>query len=257
MKTKIIVFAAAMFLALAGLTIAFAQQSGQTTETAIQATKKVHTHQFNISTSPETIPELLAKTTGDLILRGGHVSELGGLPWPVPPPYPPNYLTAMACEADAALVGTAQTSTSYMTDDERFLLTDWTFTVEEVLKNNPKSAIASGATIVVTRPGGILTINARTVRAIEENFRSFKKDERYLLFLEYSPELKTYKATAENGFQFEGDKVVRLTRNLLHPRLEAKDPQTLLLDTRAAVSSVVDNAYCAGGAKPAHERRFP
>ena len=243
MKTKIIVFAAAMFLALAGLTIAFAQQSGQTTETAIQATKKVHAHQFNTSTSRETIPELLPKTTGDLVVWGTHISEgMGSMP--NAPAYPPEKLVQMACVSDAAIVGTADSGTSNMTADQRFLLTDWTFTVEEALKNNPKAPITPGATITVTEPGGKLTIDGRNVHAIERNFRSFEKGGRYLLFLEFSPELNTYKAVAENGFQLLDDKVVHLTRQALYRNIEKQDARGLLVDARAAVTA--QNPKCGG-----------
>lgn len=245
MKTKAMGIAAVMLLGLMGFTTAVGRQSSQGT-TAAQSTPKPRRHHWNISTSSETIPQLLAKTTGDLIVRGFHISEPGGMPVN-PPAYPPYYLTAMACESDAAVVGTTNTGVSHLTSDERFLYTDWAFTVEEVLKDNVKASIAPGSTITVAQPGGTMTIDGRTVRAIEENFRYFEKDGRYLLFLQYLPESNAYEASAENGFQLKADKVIRLTRNLLHPRLESKDPQTLILDTRAAVAAQIPQ--CVGGAE--------
>jgi len=49
--------------------------------------------------------------------------------------------------------------------DKDFLYTDWNFTVEEVMKTNGNSPVYRGATILVTRPGGKLQVNGRTVYA--------------------------------------------------------------------------------------------
>src|SRR5204863_869268 len=88
----------------------------------------------------ETIPQLLGSRSGDLYLEDNKSPGFSGMPSNAPA-YPPYILAADACTSDAVIVATAQTSVSHMTADQKFVYTDWTFTIEQVLKDNAKSHV--------------------------------------------------------------------------------------------------------------------
>lgn len=204
--------------------------------------QQIHGKLFHVY-QRETIPDLLAKRSGDLYLE--HSQPPGFTSQPVnAPAYPPYALSAFACTSDAVIVATAQSSASFLTLDQKFIYTDWNFNVEQVLKGNPRSRLSPGITASVTRLGGTLEINNRKVYARDTNFRDFKSGSKYLLFLEFVPETGAYKATAEKSFLLDGQQVGFLLPNNPHPEIEGKDTATFINDTIAAITA--QNSNCRG-----------
>ena len=182
-----------------------------------------------------TIYDLLSETTGDLVIRRTHVPGFTGGP-ENPPPYPPYPLIAMSCTSDAAIVGRAGDATSGLMQGDAFLYSDVEFRVEEVIKDNEKAAIQPDSTIIVTRPGGTITIQGRTVRAVDPNFRDFRRGRHYLLYLRYEPRTGAYKASGEDGFELLDNKVRDLAESPFWLDLDDNDPATLLSAARDAAA---------------------
>src|SRR6185437_462423 len=191
-----VIFVAAALVAGIGLS-GHSQQSGTTN--AAQKKEQIESHLFTGRMS-QTIPERLAKTTGNLFLREDSLTEppVGPLN---PPPYPPYQLVGMACTSDAVVVGTALSRDSHLTADQTFLYSDWAFTANEVLKNNAKAPISEGSGITIVRQGGKLDFNGRKVYAIDNSFAEFQSGHHYLLFLTFLPEAGDYTTTYLNVFQ--------------------------------------------------------
>lgn len=211
------------------------QQQDKSKEADTQKRHEIHTQGYHAQWR-ETIPELLAKRTGDLHLTYNQPPGFtGGIK--NPPAYPPYPLPGMACNSDAVVEARAQTAVSYLTKDQTFVYTDWTFTVLHVLKDNSKSPTAIGSNIVVVQPGGKLQISGRNVSATDVNFKEFQAGERYLLFLNYVPETGAYSAAADKSFYLNGKQVVFLTKEPIYPNLEGRDSETLLNDSYAAVAA--------------------
>jgi hypothetical protein len=240
---------AAIFLLLGSPFLASgqSQQNEPATNVTIPA-QKIHQHHSRLfgGQDVQTIPETLSKTTGDLYIRNNESPGFTGQAQDAPA-YPPHPLPAFACVADAVIVATAQTGTSHLTADQRFVYTNWGFSVEQVIKDNSKAHLASGKTIMVTRPGGKLQIDGRTVYAIHGNFKDFEPGARYLIFLAFIPETGAYKANGEETFRLQGQEVIKLTRDARFPNLEQITTDKLLTDTAAAVSATAQGPGCAGG----------
>lgn len=210
------------------------QGQGVGTLTPDQVDKINGQHIGYVITSTKTIPELLATTTGDLHVTGGHLMGLGSGSYPG---YPPSQLIEKTCRAGLVVLGRAGSGTSHLTPQQYFLYTDWGFSVEQVFKDNAKAPVQAGTSIVVVRPGGVLKIGNRTVYAIEQNFRDFHPGEEYLLFLEFIPETGAYRVAAEDGFAFEGTKTARFTIGSHYPELEVMSKDQLLKSTRDALTA--------------------
>ncbi|HET9400071.1 MAG TPA: hypothetical protein VFO34_03885 [Candidatus Acidoferrales bacterium] len=208
---------------------------------------QVHGHLFSVGLI-DKIPDRLSKSTGDVDVHYAHVSGLEGGP-ANQSGYPPYRLKAWACSADLVALVTAGSGTSHLNGDENFLYTDWAMLVRQALKNNATRPIDVGSAIVVTRPGGELNMNGRTVHAIDDNFKDFRSGSQYLLFLTYISQTGAYEPSAERAFVLSGGATGHLTLNSQHAELESKDPATLLKDTRAAVAAIAGWRTCSGGAE--------
>jgi hypothetical protein len=174
----------------------------------------VHGNLFRAGT-PGQIQQQLAATKGDVVLRPfGMSSEIG-----IELPLDAKLLT-LTCQNDVAVVAKAGASFSNPTADQGFVYTDWQFTVEQVLKDNPKAPIAGSASIVVTRPGGTLEIRGRKVYARLSNFRDFVQGEELLLYLHYVPETGAYSIREPNYFSIS-DEVLKEARDAVNA--SAKD----------------------------------
>ena len=105
-----------------------------------------------------------------------------------------DYLSLLACHADAVVVGVIENKASQLTEDGTFLFTDYGFTPEEVLKSNPYDPLQVNLEITVTRTGGLAMLNGHIVKAIDETQKSLRVGGRYLLFLRYIPATRAYRS---------------------------------------------------------------
>jgi hypothetical protein len=145
--------------------------------------------------APGQIQQQLEAKKGDVTLRPIGMSSEIGIDMPLDAK-----LLNLTCRNDIVIVGRAGTRISHPTANQGFIYSDWQFTVEQVLKDNPKAPISSGMTIVVVRPGGILEIGGRKVYAKLQHFREFTPGEELLLYLNYVPETGAYLIRVPNFF---------------------------------------------------------
>lgn len=133
----------------------------------------------------------------------------------------PPFIKAVACEADAVVVGEVRGKvSSQFTEGGRFIFTDFEMTVESVIKNNPSAPLGAGAAVVISRPGGELRLGDKTIRAVDESFKPFNAGGRYVFFLRYIPSAGSYQAFSNGSFQLKGGRVVPLGEGTLWGRLE-------------------------------------
>ena len=231
---------------VAGSSVASGQTQPQSSmgdaNVSAQQQRETHSRLFR-GQNLETIPDILAKTTGDVHLRYDQPTGFPTMPL-TPPAYPPYPLVAFACTSDAVIIATAQTGASHLTSDQRFIYTDWNFAVEQVLKDNLRSPIGATSTLIVTRSGGKLQINGRNIYASDLGFKDFKSGSRYLLFLDFIPQTGAYKARVEKSFSLQTKKVVVLARDNPYAGFEPRDPEALLKDTNAAIAA--QTTGCSG-----------
>lgn len=124
-------------------------------------------------------------------------------------------LANIACNShsDLVVLGKLGKGVSSPTVDQGFIYTDWDLTVEEIFRNTAATSIQQGETIVVTRPGGELTINGRHVFAEIDRFPRFHPGEEVLLYLRSLP-VGTYALSSPDGFFLSRSKVIPIDRIL-------------------------------------------
>lgn len=162
-----------------------APSRGQGAKATPDQVEKVHSRLFHNGPVGQ-IPDMVSKGTGDVYVPC--VVAVVQRIWVSPQ----EELAMLASESDLVALAKAEASESHMNADKDFLYTDWNFTVEEVLKENPNASVSPGATIVVTRPGGKLKVNGRTVFATCAAFLDFASGQEYLLYLHFVPETGSY-----------------------------------------------------------------
>jgi hypothetical protein len=231
---------------------ALAQQPAAESDLQAAANKneKVHSRAFQ-SFTIGTIPDTLAKTTGDITVSSPDDLEPAIGKDIDTPLYPPVTLVDLACFADAVVVATPVARVSHLTADKTFLYSDWTMRVEEVLQDTPKAPIGSNETITVVRPGGKLTIDGRTVYGKAIDFPEFQPGGKYLLFLTYIPETGAFKARTKRSFNLVLD--TQKAKNS-HPYADlpslagpvpSASPEELVIDTKASILYASGKPYCA------------
>lgn len=200
----------------------------------------VHGKLFRAGT-PGQIQQQLAATKGDVVLRPFGMSSEIGFELPLGAK-----LLTLTCQSDLAIVAKAGPSLSHPTADQGFVYTDWQFTVEEVLKDNPKAPIPGSATIVVTRPGGVLEINGRKVQAKLAHFRDFVQGEELLLYLQYVPETGAYSISQPNYFGIS-DEVLKGARDAANASVKDCGGRSSEPSTVQILALPTENRLCGLG----------
>lgn len=168
----------------------------------------------------ETISQILSTTTGLLNVTGYDTPGLGG-GVPNEAPYPPPVVVHLVCSADVGILGTVGSGVPHVTSDQKFLYTDWSVTVDQVIDNLVGAPVSEGQTVTVARSGGSLEIGGRTVVATNRNFTDFVTGERYAFFLEFVPQADSYKADEQRSFLITNSAMKHLT--LQRPLYEGAD----------------------------------
>jgi hypothetical protein len=157
---------------------------------------------------------------------------------------PDDEIQSAVCQSTLIVAGRMGDSVSDMTDDDRFIYTDWSFAVDDVLMNNGKDRVIPGDSITIAVLGGRLTINGRKMTATCDPVK-FEPQKEYLLFLRLSPESGTYRpATSAVGFSFSGDSALGLLTHFRDkPEWSSYDRQRVLSSTRTGVEHVASACY--------------
>lgn len=125
----------------------------------------------------------------------------------------PDFINNLMCEADAVVSAVVRDRTSQLTDQKRFVFTDYTMLVKEIYKGHLD--IAPNVGITVTRPGGKVSINGRIVTAVDSSYQLLESDQRYLLFLRYIPETGAYRSQSKGTFLIDSESVIPQTEEFV------------------------------------------
>lgn len=173
-------------------------------ESALSQKQKHHRQYLKTSPGPK-LRDLASKGSGDILVtvEDPLIISTSGKSSTAAPTLP-----FTVCNVGTIVVGTLNTDSPQLTEDESFLFTEYTLNVEEVIKSQPAKRLKAGETITVIREGGVGQINGRTVRAEREGFQPFTLGERYVLFLQDIPETGAYLAYPYGSIELDGDAVM-------------------------------------------------
>jgi hypothetical protein len=94
----------------------------------------------------------------------------------------------LACSADAIIIAVPIASQFHLSASNTAIYGDWDMSVTAVLKDNQAATINGRTHIVVTRPGGTLSVGIGKMNAIEYDHQAFplwSTGSTYLMFLRY------------------------------------------------------------------------
>jgi hypothetical protein len=122
--------------------------------------QRMHSKLFSDFRQGETINDLVAAYRGQRVVF--RISIDVNTPRLSPESEPlENFLRKLEQQSDAVIVGSVTDKVSQVTEDGRFIFTDYGVTVREVLKGEASLELGVGKTINVTCPGGkVLIANA-------------------------------------------------------------------------------------------------
>ena len=188
-----------------------------------------------------------AKLLGKDILASPTVRETPILCDRCPKPDPENHpeVKRAASESDLVAIGHVVRNISASTQNEAFVFTDSEFVVDEVLKSNDASptsrVIGVGDEVTVTAPGGSVKSGSFRITASPSNRVPLQVGHRYLLFLAFLPNSRSYVQTSLFGFDITKPTVLSLRTTLISPASELFSDRSLFLHAmRSSTHLAVD-----------------
>lgn len=222
---------------VANITLRGQGQKTPSTDGEITVKQKEHSKLYKDFGVGKKLREVAAETPGT------EVGVIRGVPGKMFDPDSPrltfhSFLKNLACDADAIVIGVINNQSSQLTEDEDFVFTDYNMSVEQILKDNAMAPIQLTSDLTISRPGGIVQLNNKKVRALDESLEPLSIGDRYVLFLNYIPTTGSYKASNSNGsFQLSDKKIIKLTKESLPSKLETgNDAESLFLEIRNATA---------------------
>ena len=160
------------------------------------------------------------------------------------------YLSDLACDADAIIIGSIKNATAYLTEDESFVFTSYDLRLKEILKDNSLAPLGRRGHITVARPGGVLTLDGRKIIAKDQAYLPLNIGKKYLIFLQYLPEKGIYTASISKGsFLIEKNRYKKLTEDQLPGVLEQGEDIAFLKNAIRKSVTGGCNSSLRGGAR--------
>ncbi len=106
---------------------------------------------------------------------------------------------SLVCAADVIVRGEILGRSSHPTAGGTFLFSSLEIAVKDVIKDSRRAPLRSGELIIASRPGGLLCLGGRTVRALDENYPQLEVGKSYICFLKFIPGTGDYGTPAFDG----------------------------------------------------------
>jgi len=108
-------------------------------------------------------------------------------------------LSRATCEADLIAVGKIEEKVAHLTDDGRFIYTQYELTVVDIIKNISEQSVSIGREVRLTRPGGLISLDNQLIKIEDKSYPDLSVGDYYLLFLRYVPGAKGFIASTVDG----------------------------------------------------------
>ena len=132
--------------------------------------------------------------------------------WSADAPHPSfeELLRNLECEADAVAIGVVKRKESQLTDNKEFIFTDYVVVPSEIFKRTALS-VPTNQEINITRPGGRIQLNGRTIGAIDSSFKLLSLGKTYLFFLKRIPETGAYQSLQKGTYEINDGALTAMT----------------------------------------------
>jgi hypothetical protein len=242
-RKQIFLILATLMMTITVVSMTLSSQKQPATNTpAKMVAKQEHSKLYKKYRSEKKLREVAAETPE------AEIAVIIGIPQRIyssdsPPLNVRNFLKDMACDSDAVVVGVIKDQASQLTEDEDFVFTDYRMTVEKVLKDNSIAPILTTSDLTITRPGGVIQLDNKSVRALDESLEPLRIGNRYLLFLKYITATASYEAFKSSGsFQISDKKTIKLSKESLPGELESgRDADSFSLQIRGVLTIPCNN----------------
>ena len=152
---------------------------------------------------------------------------------PKPDPNDDPEVKRATVKSDIVVIGHAVRNISALTQNEAFIFTDSEFIVDEIWKNaaSPETgpSVSKDSEITIVRPGGAVRSNGHEIRISLSNSVPLKVGDKYLLYLKYEPDSRSYTVVGFGGFDISSLAVAPLQPSELlpAPNLMSNEPAFL------------------------------
>lgn len=152
---------------------------------------------------------------------------------PKPDPNDDPVVKQATTNSDIVVIGRAVRNISALTQNEAFVFTDSEFIIDEIWKNAGSSeadpSVSQGSEITILRPGGEVRSNGHRISISLSTDIPLKVGHKYLLYLKYLPDSRSYDLVGFGGFDISSLAVVPLKPSEFQPspNLMSNEPSFL------------------------------
>ena len=200
------------------------------------AKQKEHSKLYKDYKGVGKLSDLIRQNSSNQELK---ITVLPGIPEVAPPGQiqeSDGFLQKLTASSDAVVIGTVTAKASQITENERFVFTDYSLTVDEVLKDEAAN-LQPQTEITVTRPGGKILFQGRVISARDKSFCPLAIGGHYLLFLRYIPATGAYQAVnSVSSFELVNGVVKPLTEGPTAKNIGG-NVESFLSDVKAAIAA--------------------
>jgi hypothetical protein len=118
----------------------------------------------------------------------------------------PTLVHNVKCPSDGSFLGTVLSAVSNPIADGTFLFTDYEVRLDEVFRMPPAPVRRVGATVVVTRPGGRLTVDGTTVQAVVSDMPLLALNKQYVFSAHQIAETLSFQTVHQELFEVDGER---------------------------------------------------
>jgi hypothetical protein len=116
------------------------------------------------------------------------------------------HLKSLVYNCDAIFIGTPRRRTSALTASHTFVFSDYEVSVDSIALDRT-GQLKLGSQVVVSRPGGVVTVDGAQFRAIDSEFPLFRLNLPYIFFGHLSTLSGSFVVNASDAYLIEGNEV--------------------------------------------------
>jgi hypothetical protein len=151
----------------------------------------------------------------DLLSFGKDINVILTAPWGEaysegePKPSQNIFIQKLACDSDAIVQARVLSKVSQMTENHRFVFTDYALELTSVNKTLLEPKLEPGTKIILTAPGGAVKVDGKVIDVKVKANKRLVAGDSYLFFLEHLKDSDSFKTINEEGIFAAGSEMAR------------------------------------------------
>jgi len=141
----------------------------------------------------------------DLLAKGKDIDVIVTAPWVEAytegqtKPSQETLIHKLTCDSDVIVQAKVLSKTSQLTEDRRFVFTDYSLELKEIIKSLPTPKLGTDVDIILTTPGGTVKVEGKRINVKVKTAKRLVIGDTYLFFLDFLADSDSFKVINGEG----------------------------------------------------------